>query len=146
MDRTTRFSETEAREFRAWLAFWVQLGVLAILAIVGLVFAGQGDEPGDDDIGLILAGAALAMAALRIRSRLDGDAGGWSSLLLADNMPSLLTAIVVFVVLGLAGLIVGGTHRSASVQDGGLALFVVCVLLAFLGMKRFFDLQETRRR
>ena len=146
MDQSTRFSDTEAREFRAWLAFWVQLGVLAVLAIVGLVFAGQGNEAGDYDIGLVLAGAALALAALRIRSRLDGDAGSWSSLLLADDTPSLLTGIVVFIVLGLAGLIVGGTHRSASVQDGGLALFVVSVLLVFLGIKRFFDIQETRRR
>ena len=145
MDQPTPFPESEAREYRAWLAFWVQLAVLAFLAIVGLYFAGQADEPGDYTIGLILTAAAIGLAVLRIKMRLDGDAGAWGSLLLVDNMPSLVLAIVLFTVLGLAGLIVGGTHRSASVQDGGLALFVVSVLLVFLSMKRFFDLQEAGR-
>jgi hypothetical protein len=145
MDQPTPFPETEAREYRAWLTFWAQLAVLAVLAIVGIHFAGQADEPGDYAIGLILAVAAIGLAVLRIKMRLDGDAGAWGSLLLVDNMPSLMLAIVLFTLLALAGLIVGGTHRSASVQDGGLALFVVSVLLVFLSMKRFFDLQEAHR-
>jgi hypothetical protein len=145
MDQPTRFPDIDAREFRAWLAFWVQLAILVLLAIVGLYFAAQGDEPGDYAIGLILAIAAIVLAALRVGSRLGGDTGGWGALLLVDNMPSLVTAIVVFIVLGLAGLIIGGTHRSVSVQDGGLALFVVCVLLVFFSMKRFFDRLETHR-
>lgn len=144
MDQPIRFPADEARQYRAWLAFWVQLAVLAFLAILGLYFAGQGDEPGDYACGLILAVAAIVLAALRIRNQLDGSAGGWGSLLLVDDMPSLVLAIVLFTILALAGLIVGGTHRSVSVQDGGLALFVVSVLLVFLSVKRFFDVQESQ--
>jgi hypothetical protein len=144
MEQTIRFPQTEAREYRAWLGFWVQLAVLVLLAVVGMLFASESGEPGDYACGLILAGASVVLAALRVRQQLDGNRGGWGSLLLADNMPSLLLAIVLFVVLGLAGLIVGGTHQSSSVQDGGLALFIVSALLVFLSLKRFFDLQETR--
>ena len=132
----------DAHEFWSWLGFWVQLAVLAFLAICGLYFGSQGGEPGDDTIGLILAAAAVILAALLVKRQFDGDAGGWFSLLLVDNMPSLIAAIALLTILGLAGLIVGGTHDSASVQDGGLALFIVCVLLVFLSIKRFFDMQE----
>jgi hypothetical protein len=145
MDQPIPFPQTEAREYRAWLGFWVQLALLAFLAVLGLYFAGRSEEPGDDVIGLILAAAAGILAALRIKSQLDGNTGGWGSLLLVDDLPSLFVAIVLFTALALAGLIVGGTHRSVSVQDGGLALFVVSVLLVFLSMRRFFDTLETRR-
>lgn len=145
MDQPTHFSGAQAREYLGWLAFWVQLGVLVLLAFLGLDFASRGGEPGDYAIGLILAIAAAGLAALHIRNQLAGSPEGWSSLLLVDNPPSLIAAIVIFIVLGLAGLIVGGRHPSASVQDGGLALFCVCALLVFLNMKRFFDSEERRR-
>lgn len=145
MDQPIPFPKTEAQEYRAWFASWLQLAVLAVLAILGLYFAGQDDEPGDYACGLVLAIAAIVLAALRIKNQLDGSPAGWSALLLAEDPRSLLVAIALFTLLALAGLIVGGTHRSASVQDGGLALFVVSVLLVFLSMKRFFDLQEAHR-
>jgi hypothetical membrane protein len=143
-DRPIPLPEAEAREYRAWAAFWLQLGVLVLLALLGLYFSSQGDAPGDYYIGLILAVAAAGLIALHIYNRLAGSTGGWGSLLLVDNPPSLFAAIIVFILLGLAGLIIGGRHSSASVQDGGLALFCVCALLVFLSMKRFFDSQETR--
>ena len=143
MDQPIRFPQTEAREYRSWLAFWVQLAVLAVFAVLGLDFAGRGDEPGDYAIGLLLAAAAVVLGALRIKNQLDGSAAGWGSLLLVDDVPSLFVAIVLFTALALAGLIVGGTRDSVSLQDGGLALFVISVLLVFLSLKRFFDIQET---
>lgn len=142
MDQPTPFPHAAAREYRAWLAFWAQLAVLAVLAVVGLYFAAEGEEQGDYAIGLILAVSAVILAGLRIGNQLSGDTGGWGSLLFVDNTPSLVAAIVLFTLVGLAGLIVGGTHRSVSVQDGGLALFVICVLLVFFSMKRFFDKEE----
>jgi len=145
MDEPVPFPRAEALEYRAWFAFWLQLAVLAFLAILGLYFAGNGDEPGDYVCGLVLAGAALLLAGLRIKSRLDGSSAGWASLLLVDDMPSLFVTIVLLILLALAGLIVGGTHRSVSVQDGGLALFIVSVLLVFLSMKRFFDIRDAHR-
>lgn len=145
MDQPIPFSETEARQYRAWLGFWVQLAVLAFLAILGLYFAGEGDEPGDYACGLVLAVAAVMLAGMQVRQQLDGSPGGWRSLLLVDNPPSLFVAIVLFTILALTGLVVAGTHRSVSIQDGGLALFVVSVLLVFLSMKRFFDIAQTHR-
>jgi hypothetical protein len=145
MDQPIRFPEPDARQYRAWVAFWVQLAILAFVAILGLYFAGQGDEPGDYAVGLILAAASVVLAAMRIKNQLDGSSEGWGSLLLVDDLPSLFVAIVLFTILALTGLIVAGTHRSASLQDGGLALFVVSVLLVFLSMKRFFDIQEANR-
>lgn len=144
MDQPIRFSGTEAQEFRAWFGFWVQLAILVLLAVLGLYFASQGGEPGDYAVGLILAAAAAVLAVLRIRKQLEGGPGGWGAMLLVEDQASLFAAIVLFSVLGLAGLVVAGRHDTVSVQDGGLALFCVCAVLVFLSMKRFFDRQETR--
>ena len=43
------------------------------------------------------------------------------------------------------GDIVDHGNGTISVQDGGLALFIVSVLLVFLSMKRFFDIRDAHR-
>lgn len=145
MDQPIPFPETEAREYGAWLAFWLRLAALAVLAILGLYFAGRSDETGDYAVGLTLAVAAVVLAALRIKHQLDGGPEHSGPLLLVDDALSLFVAIVLFIALALAGLIIGGAHSEASVQDGGLALFVVSVLLVFRSMKRYFDILDAHR-
>src|SRR5580658_547996 len=58
-------------EFCAWFGFWAQFVVLGLLAVIGAYVAGQGGEPGDYECGLLLCLAAVALAFMRLKSRLD---------------------------------------------------------------------------
>src|SRR3954452_14086140 len=88
----------------AWIAFWAQLVVLGFLAVLGAFFASSDNAPGDYDCGLALSLAAIALAFMRLKSRLDGGAADWAAFLLVDDMPNLVPVIVIFFFLALVGL------------------------------------------
>ncbi len=137
----------EARELGlcAWVCFWAELVVLAALAVLGASFASGDAAPGDGLCGVGLALAAAALAFLRLKARFDGGAGSWAGFLLVDDMPNLVLAIVVFVLLALAGLVAAAGSDHGGLHDAGVGLFAVSGVLVFLSMKRVFDNLDRRR-
>jgi hypothetical protein len=123
----------------AWIAFWVQLVVLGVVAVLGAFFASENSEPGDYTGGLVLSLAALALAFMRLKNRFDGGAGDWASFLLVDDMANLLAVIAIFTVLGLAGLFIAAGVGHGGLHVGGVALFVASGLAVFLSLKHVFD-------
>jgi hypothetical protein len=130
------------REYWAWFGFWGQFVVLAGLAILGLAIAGSG-APGDDTTGLLLAGAAVALAFMRLRLWFDGGATGWMAFLFVDTPRGLLIVIPLFVVIALAGLFIGA-GASGSLRNAGIALFIASGGVIFLSLKRVFDALDSR--
>ncbi len=129
--------------YGAWIAFWAQLAVLGGLAVLGAAFASANRDPGDYACGLVLSLAAIALAWMRLKNRLDarGDeqAGDWRSFLLVDDMANLVAAIVIFTVLALAGLFVAAGVDHGGLHDSGIALFLASGVAVFLSLKHFFD-------
>ena len=132
-------------ELCAWIAFWAQLVVLAALAVIGASFASEDSAPGDYTCGLLLSLAALALAFLRVKNRFDGGAADWGSFLLVDDMANLLAVIVVFTVLGLAGLFTAAGFDHGGLHDAGVALFAASGLAVFLSLKHVFDTADRTR-
>ena len=123
----------------AWIGFWAQLVVLGILAVLGAFFASDNGAPGDYACGLVLSLAAIALAFMRLKSRFDGGAADWASFLLVDDLSNLVAVIVVFTVLGLAGLLVAAGVSHGGLHVGGVALFVASGLAVFISLKHVFD-------
>ena len=69
----------------------------------------------------------------------------WASFLLVDDMANLLAVIVIFTVLGLAGLFIAAGFDHGGLHDAGVALFVVSGLAVFLSMKHVFDKADRTR-
>ncbi len=139
---TTRpVAETEPPEagHGAWIAFWASLAVLFYLAVLGAFFASADRAPGDYACGLILSIAAIALAFMRLKNRFDGGQPGWASFLLVDGMANLAAVIVVFVVVGLAGLFIAAGMEHGGLHDAGIALFIASGIAVFLSLKHFFD-------
>src|SRR6266853_932067 len=129
----------ESRELCAWIAFWAQLVVLAGLAVLGAAFASEDRAPGDYACGLLLSLAAIALAFMRLKNRFDGGASDWGSFLLVGDMANLLTVIVIFTILGLAGLFTAARVDHGGLHDAGVALFAASALTVFLSLKHVFD-------
>lgn len=129
----------------AWFGFWAQFVVLGALVILGAVAAGHADEPGDYAAGMILCLAAIALAFMRLKHGFDGGSSRWGDYLLVDTMGALVFAMIVLVLLGLAGLIVAADAGHGSLHNAGVALFVVCGVLIFLSLKRVFDNIDAHR-
>ncbi len=125
--------------FGSWLGFWAQFLVLGLLAIVGAFFASADERPGDYACGLLLSLAALALAFMRLKHRLDGGASSWAGFVLVDDMKNLALAIPLFAVVGLAGLFVAHGWESGALHAAGLGLFVACGVIVFLDIKHVFD-------
>src|SRR6266849_3368817 len=113
----------ESIELCAWMAFWAELVVLAAVAVIGASFASDDSAPGDYACGLLLSLAAIALAFMRVKNRFDGGAADWGGFLLVDDMANLLAVIVVFTVLGLAGLFTAAGFDHGGLHDAGVALF-----------------------
>jgi len=126
------------QEYWAWFGFWAQFVVLAGLAIVGLAIAGSDAGPGDGTTGLLLAGGAVALAFMRLKSWFDGTSGDWTSFLIVDKPAHLLVVIPLFTVIALGGLFLAAGDPG-SLHDAGLTLFVVSGIIIFLSLKRVFD-------
>jgi hypothetical protein len=122
-----------------WIGFWVQIIVLALLAILGAWFASTDAGPGDSTCGLILFACALGLAFQRIKARFDGNGDSWWGSLFVDTMSNLAIVIPLFVVIGLAGLFLAAAWGSGSLHDGGIGLFCASGLAVFLSLKRVFD-------
>ncbi len=129
----------ESAELCAWIAFWGQLVVLAVLAALGAAFASEDSAPGDYACGLLLSLAAIALAFMRLKTRFDGAAADWGSFLLVDDMANLLAVIVAFTILGLGGLFIAAGFDHGGLHDAGVALFAASGLAVFLSMKHVFD-------
>jgi hypothetical protein len=133
----------DAREYWSWIAFWGQFVLLALLAIIGAFVAGEGREPGDESAGLWLSLAAVALAFLRLKQYFDAGRTDWQSFLLVENTANLIAVIVVFVILGLVGLLIAAGAQG-SLHNAGLALFAASGLAVFLSLKHVFDKLEGR--
>jgi hypothetical protein len=130
----------------AWFAFWAQFIVLGFAAILGAVFAGNGGAPGDQICGVILILASFALIFMRLKSWFDQGTVGWGGIVLVDDMPNLVVAIVVFVILGLVGLFVAAGFESGGLHNGGVALALTSALGIFFSIKNVFDnLDRTNR-
>jgi hypothetical protein len=138
MDESKQIPETAERAFWSWLGFWLQLLLLGALAIIGAFFASSAARPGDYACGLILTLGAAALAFMRLKNRLDGEAS-WGNFLFVDDMRNLTFAIPLFAVIGLAGLFIAHAWESGAMHSAGVALFVVSGLIIFLNIKRVFD-------
>src|SRR6478672_10008412 len=114
MDGLRQTSDNAERAFWSWLGFWLAILVLGVLAIVGAFAASAAGRPGDYACGMVLSLAAIALAFLRLKQRLDGNESGWADLLLVDNMWNLALAIPLFTVIGLAGLFIAHAWESGA--------------------------------
>ena len=145
MDSSRSRKPSEGREYWSWFAFWAQFVVLGLLAIVGAFFASDEGKPGDYSCGLWLSLAEIALAFLRLKQYFDAGRTGWPSFLLVDDMTNLIAVIVVFIVLGLAGLLIAAGSDSDSLQTAGVALFAASGLAVFLSLKHVFDKLDAQR-
>ena len=128
----------------AWFGFWVPLVVLGFLVVVGAFFAGEAEAPGDEVCGLLLSLAAIGLAFLHVKRRFDGDGRGWADVVFVDDMPNLVLAIVVFVILAILGLLAAAQLDYGGLHNGGIALFVISALGVFFSIKRVFDNLDRR--
>jgi hypothetical protein len=142
MDQPSRTGDPAERAFWSWLAFWVQLLVLGVLAIVGAFFASAAARPGDYSCGMVLVIASIALAFLRLKTRLDQDEGDPGDFLLVGDMQNLAVVIPLFTIIGLAGLFVANAWGSGALHTAGVALFVVSGLIVFLDIKHVFDRRD----
>jgi len=139
MDETDRILDDAERAFWSWLGFWVQFLILGFLAVIGAFVASKDARPGDYLCGLLLSLAAVALAFLRLKHRLDGGALDWRTFLFVDDMKNLALAIPLFAVTGLAGLFVARAWESGAMHDAALGLFVASGVIIFLDIKHVFD-------
>jgi hypothetical protein len=143
MAETRQTPDDAERAFWAWLGFWVQFLVLAVLAVVGAFFAAADARPGDYQCGLLLSLGAVAMAFLRLKQRFDGGASGLSALLLVDDMKNLALVVPLFTVIGLAGLFIAHAWEDGAMHAAGLALFVASGVIVFLDIKHVYDRMDS---
>ena len=113
--------------------------VFAVLAIIGAFVASAVNRPGNYTCGMGLSLAAIALAFLRLKHRLDGKAAGWDDFLLVGNMWNLALVIPLFAIIGLAGLFVAHAWENGAMHTAGIALFIASGAIIFLDMKRVFD-------
>jgi hypothetical protein len=139
MDGTRQGPHDPERAFWSWLGFWLQLLVLGVLAIIGSFAASGADRPGDYACGMVLSLAAIALAFLRLKRRLDGSGSGWSDFLLVGDMWNLALVIPLFAVIGLAGLFIAHAWENGAMHTAGIALFIVSGAIIFLDIKHVFD-------
>ncbi len=145
MDGLRQTPDDAERAFWSWLGFWLQILVLGVLATVGAFAASSAERPGDYACGMVLSLAAIALAFLRLKHRLDGDGSGWAELLLVDDMRNLALVIPLFTVIGLAGLFIAHAWAAGAMHSAGIALFIVSGAIIFLDMKHVFDRMERQR-
>jgi hypothetical protein len=139
-------SESAERAFWSWLGFWVQILVLAVLAMIGAFAASGAEHSGEYDCGMILSLGAIALAFLRLKHRLDGGSPGLVDFLLVEDMWNLALVLPLFTVIGLAGLFIAHGWEEGAMHAAGLALFVASGAIIFLDLKHVFDRLESRGR
>jgi hypothetical protein len=143
MDGLRQTPDTAETAFWSWLGFWAEILVLGVLAIIGAFAASAADRPGDYTCGMALSLAAIALAFLRLKRRLDGNGSGWADFLLVGDMWNLTLVIPLFAVIGLAGLFIAHAWENGAMHTAGIALFIVSGAIIFLDMKRVFDRMDS---
>ena len=143
MDESPRPPESAERAFWSWLGFWVQILILAVLAVLGAFAASGAEHPGDYACGIILSLAAIALAFVRLKHRLDGGTPGLVDFLLVKDMWNLALVVPLFIVIGLVGLFIAHAWESGAMHAAGLALFVASGAIIFLDLKHVFDRIES---
>ena len=131
--------EPSAPAIGVWIAAWAEFVLLGYLAVIGAFFASDNVSPGDYTCGLILSVASVVLAFMRLKSRFDGDTGDLGSFLLVDDLANLIAVIVVFTIVGLAGLFIAAGVEYGGLHNAGVALFVVSGIAVFLNLRRVFD-------
>jgi hypothetical protein len=144
VEERPRPPESAERAFWSWFGFWVQLLVLAVLAVIGAFAASSAERRGDYACGMILSLAAIALAFLRLRHRLDGGSSGLADFLLVEDMWNLAIIVPLFAIIGLAGLFLAHAWESGAMHAAGLALFIISGVIIFLDLKHVFDRIEAR--
>jgi hypothetical protein len=144
MDGTRQTLDDADRAFWSWLDFWLQILILGGLALIGAFAASGADRPGDYACGMVLSLAAIALAFLRLKRRLDGNGSGWSDFLLVGDMWNLALVIPLFTLIGLAGLFIAYAWENGAMHAAGIALFVASGAIIFFHMKNVFDRMEPR--
>jgi len=139
MDGTRQTLDGADRVFWSWLGFWLQILILGGLAILGAFAASGAERPGDYACGMVLTLAAIALAFLRLKRRLDGSGSGWGDFLLVGDMWNLTLVIPLFTLIGLAGLFIAHAWENGAMHTAGIALFVASGAIIFLDMKHVFD-------
>ena len=139
MDEAGRRPDDAEHAFWLWLGFWIQLLVLGVLAVVGAFFASAAARPGDYACGLLLSLAAIALAFLRLKHRLDGGGAGLGNFMLVHDMSNLAVVVPLFAVIGLAGLFVAHAWEGGAMHAAGVALFAASGAVIFLDIKHVFD-------
>jgi hypothetical protein len=142
MDGLRQTPDNTERAFWSWLCFWLEILILGVLAIIGAFAASAADRPGDYTCGMALSLAAIALAFLRLKRRLDGNGSGWADFLLVGDMWNLALVIPLFAVIGLAGLFIAHAWADGAMHSAGIALFIVSGAIIFLDMKHVFDRME----
>jgi hypothetical protein len=125
--------------YGVWLAFWGELIILGLVAVLGAFFASAKASPGDDVCGLLLSLAAIALGFMRLKNRFDGGDPGWAGFLLVDDLANLVAIVAVFAILALAGLFIAAGVGHGGLHNAGIALFVVSGIAVFLNLKHVFD-------
>jgi hypothetical protein len=141
-DRTIQTPESAERAFWSWLGFWVQMLVLTALTMIGAFAASGAERSGDYVCGMVLTLAAIALAFMRLKHRLDGGGSGISEFLLVTDMWNLALVIPLFTVIGLAGLFIAHGSEGGALHIAGVALFLASGGAIFLDMKHVFDRME----
>jgi hypothetical protein len=134
--------ESAEHAFWSWLGFWAQMLVLGVVAVLGAFAASSADRAGDYACGMLLMCAALALAFLRLKQKLDGVETGWSNLILIDDLWNLALVIPLFTLIGLAGLFAAHAWQDSTLHSAGVALFIVSGAIIFLNLKNVFDRME----
>lgn len=143
MDEANRSAETRESSFWSWLRFWIELAILFVLAIFGAFFASADAAPGDYASGMILLLAAIVLAFLRIKYRLDGGGEDWIGVLFVDRLADLWIVLPLLAILAFAGLLVAHASSMGTLYDAGIALFVASLLLGFFNIKHAFDRHDS---
>ena len=139
-------SDQAETAFWSWLGFWLQLLILGALAIVGAFFASAASRPGNYACGIILSVTAIALAFLRLKSRLDQGESNGGGFLLVGDMRNLAFVIPLFAIMGLAGLFIAHAWESGAMHAAGVALFLVSGVLVFFNIKHVFDRVDSEQR
>lgn len=138
-DEAVCMREEIDREFLSWLRFWVQLAILAVLAIGGAFYAGQSSQPGSYQCGLTLAVVAFVLILALVKRRLDGAPDDLASMLLVNSINGLSIVVPLLAALAIGGAILAANDPPGPLYIFGLGLFGASILAILWQIKHVYD-------